>query len=183
MTQPAASSDPKRAPPSLDDAAFARLFDANYAALHIIASAHAGPSDADDVVQEAAMIALRILHEFAPGTSFRAWMAAIVRNVAANERRKSQRRWWRLERLRKETPLPDQGPPEPGPSSLPALHAALAALTEEQRCCLLLKVVLSRSYAEIAELLGVPEPTARSHVFRARKRMLELLPANTGGTP
>ncbi|MDX9912688.1 MAG: RNA polymerase sigma factor [Phycisphaerales bacterium] len=163
----------------LDATEFARLIEDHYADLEVIAAAHAGRSAAQDVLHDASIVAMRVLHEFTPGTSFRAWMAAIIRNVASNEQRKQRRHRWRLERLWQSAPSPEP-PPSRGPS-VPELDAALARLSDDQRCCILLKVVLARSYAEIAECLGIPEPTARSHVFRARKRMLELLPPSIGG--
>lgn len=47
---------------------------------------------AEDVVQEAAIIGLDKLNDFAVGTSFVAWMGQMVRYVALNHARKEQRR-------------------------------------------------------------------------------------------
>ena len=56
---------------------------------------------------------------------------------------------------------------------------ALEALTEEQREAFVLKHVDGRSYAEIAEMLGVGEDALKMRVYRARdelkKRLEELL--------
>src|ERR1043165_8093013 len=46
---------------------------------------------AEDVVQEAALLALGKLDQFEPGTNFRAWMAQMVRYVALNHARKRQK--------------------------------------------------------------------------------------------
>ncbi|MEO0587563.1 MAG: RNA polymerase sigma factor, partial [Planctomycetota bacterium] len=56
-----------------------------------------------------------------------------------------------------------------------AVVAALGGLEPTARACLLLKTVHGHSYAEIGQMLGVPEGTAMSHVHRARKRMRETL--------
>jgi DNA-directed RNA polymerase specialized sigma24 family protein len=61
------------------------------------------------------------------------------------------------------------------------LHEAVASLDADLRLCLLLKVVLSHSYKEIEEITGIPETTARSHVFRARRALLQELAQGTGG--
>jgi RNA polymerase sigma-70 factor (ECF subfamily) len=47
---------------------------------------------AEDAVQEAAVIGLRKIKSFEPGTNFSAWMGQIVRHVALNHRRKYNRR-------------------------------------------------------------------------------------------
>jgi len=44
-----------------------------------------------DLTQEVFVIAYRKLESYRPGTDFRAWIRAIARNVAQNERR----RWYR----------------------------------------------------------------------------------------
>jgi len=155
-----------------------------------------GPSEAEDVLQEACMAALGKLDQFQPGTNFLAWMGRFVRNVALNERRK---------RTRRQTPatdpalLDDQPSSAPGPArasepvaSEPVIDArgvlavdrghfddrllgALRELGEVPRACLLLRVVSDLGYADIAALLAVPEGTAMSHVHRARLFLRERL--------
>ncbi|MEO1129085.1 MAG: RNA polymerase sigma factor [Planctomycetota bacterium] len=158
----------------LDTGAFGALFSASAASLRVVAAAHAGREDAEDVVQEAAMIAMRKRDDFVPGTNFRAWMASIVRGVASNMRRSNRRR-----RLRHRA-LAQQAQQESDATATiqideTALDAALAVLSHEQHECLVLKVVLGHSYRDIGTILGVPEATARSHVHRARQRLYEYL--------
>ena len=45
---------------------------------------------------------------------------------------------------------------------------ALHSLGETARCCLLLRTIEGLPYAQIAELLEIPEGTAMSHVHRSR---------------
>src|SRR5262249_54943115 len=54
----------------------------------IAAAVLGGRSHADDVLQEAAVVALSKLDQFNPATSFTAWMGQIVRFVALNESRR-----------------------------------------------------------------------------------------------
>lgn len=71
---------------------FAEEFVRHHRSLWLVAmSVVANASDADDVLQEAAIIGLQKVGTFQPGTSFRAWMGAIVRNVALNRRRALRR--------------------------------------------------------------------------------------------
>lgn len=78
----------------------------------------------------------------------------------------------------------------PDPSDLPAdLHrervetklsveAALTELPENQRAAIMLKVYEDRSYAEIAEVLGVSVPSVESLLFRARQNLSKKLRAS-----
>jgi RNA polymerase sigma-70 factor (ECF subfamily) len=55
------------------------------------------------------------------------------------------------------------------------LEAALAELPERQRLALLLFEVDGYAHAEIGALLGIPEGTARSDVFQARRKLRGVL--------
>jgi len=86
-------SGPPGRPEPLTASDFAARFEASFRLLWTIASGITGDrSTAEDVVQDAAVIALGKLSEFDPGTSFNAWMGQIVRFVALNHARKHQRR-------------------------------------------------------------------------------------------
>lgn len=153
---------------------FAELYVSAYRTLWCIASAVTGNrSKAGDVVQEASVIALSKLGDFDPGTSFVAWMAQIVRFVALNEGRRAQRERANLDRLAQER--------DPGYATLevpamdPRVESALAELDEVVRLCVVLRTVSDMGYKEISQALGIPEGTAMSHVFRARKVLREKL--------
>ncbi len=148
-------------------------------------------SDADDVLQEAAMIGLRKINEFDPATSFAAWMGGIVRNVARNHARK---------RVRRQTAPADPATLDQSRASLATAAApefnrkgelkpdqaafddrvmgALEALEETPRTCLLLRTLSDMPYREISQILGIPEGTAMSHVHRSRHVMRAMLSAD-----
>lgn len=72
---------------------FAALFQESARVLWTIAAGVLGhPSEAEDVLQEACVMALGKLEQFEPDTNFAAWMGSFVRNVALNHRRKRLRR-------------------------------------------------------------------------------------------
>src|SRR3954468_10321214 len=48
-------------------------------------------TDAEDVVQETMIQALRSFHRFTPGTNCRAWLATILQRVVSNRRRARRR--------------------------------------------------------------------------------------------
>lgn len=132
-------------------------------------------SQADDVLQEAALTALGKLETFREGSSFVAWMGQYVRFVALNHRRKQARRQRSLS-TRPPMSSEDRSPPHPGDELFDAnVLRALQTLGETQRTCLLLKTVVELEYAEIAQMLEIPAGTAMSHVSRARAKMQALL--------
>jgi RNA polymerase sigma-70 factor (ECF subfamily) len=55
------------------------------------------------------------------------------------------------------------------------IQVALEALTEEYREVVVLRHFADLSYAEISEVVGVPEKTVRSRLFSARQRLGALL--------
>jgi len=168
--------DPSPAP--LTPARFATLFRETSGVLWCVAVGVVGDRDlGEDILQEAALLALGKLDTFRPGTSFGAWMGQFVRYLALNQRRKRERRRRALDA---EGPVPISTASQPlGPHSLfdRNVARALAELSEAQRTCLLLKTIVELEYAEIGALLDIPPGTAMSHVSRGRAKMRRLLEA------
>ena len=174
-----------------DPELFAAHYQTAYPSLHLIASGIIGDrTHAHDIVQEAFVIALEKSDQFVAGTNFVAWLSEIVRRCSLNYARKI--------RGRKTTPTdPDllaqtKEDVAERPASWPIstdtgeliktqydfddeTMRALGDITPEARCCLLLRVIQDLSYAEIAELMQIPEGTAMSHVHRSKRRMRESL--------
>ena len=169
----------------MDRQSFAAQYHAAYSRLWQIATGMIGDrAHAEDIVQEAAVIALKKVHSYDPNASFAAWMAAIVRRCSLNYIRK----------LRNRATVPtdpvvlDQSGFTTQATSLPSevvnergmLHESqsefddhvlrgLRSLTDVARCCLLLRVVQQLSYAEISELMQISAGTAMSHVHRSKQ--------------
>lgn len=171
----------------------ARFAEASRALWYIAVGVLGGRSDAEDVVQEAAVIGLRKLSEFDPGSSFVAWMGEIVRNVARNSARKQGRRHTSA----LDPAILDESRAASGITAGVLLTArgdlisddhtfddrvlrALGALEENARVCLLLRVLGDLPYAEISRILGIPEGTAMSHVHRTRRVLREQLGTAAG---
>lgn len=172
---------------SLDKTEFEALYRQSRSALWCIAAGMLGDRTlAEDVVQDAALVAYARRDRFTPGTSFLAWSGRIVRNVALNARRK--RREQSLSMVdateitsvhrngstanTERTPLTTRGELKPEQEAFDdRVLAALQQLSPESRACLLLRTVLELSYADIATALDIPPGTAMSHVHRSRKRL------------
>ena len=149
-------------------------------------------TQAEDVLQEAAMTALSRLHSFEPGSNFDAWMAKIVRFTASNQVRRHYRRRERGSDDEILRCAPAHESPEARPAGVDgkgqltaeqehfddSVTRALAQLSEMPRSSFLLRTVMGLTYREIAELLGIPEGTAMSHVHRSRAMLRDTLLAD-----
>lgn len=154
------------------DADFLKLLEAARPQMWLIAAGVTGNrSEADDVLQDAAIIALRKFDTFEPGTNFNAWMAEVTRNTARNARRKRLRAH-RLMQSAARILSPAAHTSTPAPASREDLILdAVRSLEEIPRTCLLLRVVGGLSYESIAIITQIPQGTAMSHVFRAREKL------------
>ena len=143
--------------------------------------AHNG-ADAEDIVQEAFLKALKAIDGFRGGDA-RVWLLAIVRNTAMNFLRQRRRNnAIDLEQFEPadRSPGPEQGLLEA--SRREQVRRAIARLQPEFREPLVLREIEGLSYKEIAAVLDVPAGTVMSRLSRARQRLLvELAPAKEVG--
>jgi RNA polymerase sigma-70 factor, ECF subfamily len=143
-------------------------------------------AQADDLVQETYLRALRGWHTFRPGSDARRWLFAICHH--------SFLRTMQREALYVEAPDDD---PELESLATAMAHAhaqrtggieaidridlgeaitrALVALSPRYRAAVVLVDVEGQSYEEAAEVLGVPLGTVRSRLFRGRRLLQDLL--------
>jgi len=137
-------------------------------------------SDAEDLVQETYLKALRGFSSFQPGTNFRAWMFQILRNTLSNSRSKLERRMTvPVESEDDFVALPASADT---PESLlierhgaDSVRCAIEQLPDIYRQVILLCDVEDASYREIAQILSIPLGTVMSRLARARKAVRELL--------
>lgn len=130
---------------------------------------------AEDLTQETFLKALAALDSFRPGTNFRAWLFRIGHNNFVN-----------LKRAERKTggPLPDEVAHDAAAAlttaadreALRAVAAAIAELPTEYRSALLLRAEQGMSFKEIAGVLDTTEETARWRVFKARQKLMKVLP-------
>jgi RNA polymerase sigma-70 factor (ECF subfamily) len=159
-----------------DMAAFHQLVDRRAGELYRLAvSLGCRKEDAEDALQETLAAAFRQAGSFRAEASPRTWLAQIlVRQVAGQFRR-----------LRLHPSLQDDAHGEQvaparqsafaGQDARLDVQAALEALSPEQRQAIVLREMERMSYAEIAQVLQVPQGTVESRLHRARRRLAELL--------
>ncbi|MCE9602925.1 MAG: sigma-70 family RNA polymerase sigma factor [Gemmatimonadetes bacterium] len=143
--------------------------------------------DADDLVQETFLRALRHWNTFVPGSDCRRWLATICRNAFLAQVGRGQ-----MVTAVEDDALEAYAAADAhltargaGLNDLfdrfelgPAIRAAIAALDPVFRDVVTLSDVEGFSYEEIAELLMIPLGTVRSRLYRARRQLQETLIAH-----
>lgn len=128
--------------------------------------------DADDAAQDAFFSAWQALDRFDERQALAPWLARIAVNAARDLRRRRRvRRTEPLEELETTTHHPAKDARSGDVVLEMRLSEALSELPERQRLALLLFEVDGYAHAEIGEMLGIPEGTARSDVFHARRKL------------
>jgi RNA polymerase sigma-70 factor (ECF subfamily) len=145
-------------------------------------------SDAEDLVQETYLKALRSFASFQPGTNFRAWIYQILRNNFLSSRSTLERRMTVAMDSEEDGPelAVDTETPETilmDRFSSQLVQRAIDGLPVHYREALLLCEVEEMSYREIAEILTIPIGTVMSRLARARKAVRESLLSTSGAPP
>jgi len=139
--------------------------------------------DAEDMVQESYLRALRSFHTFQAGRDGRAWLLTIVRNTCHT---------WMLQNRPRELHLPlDENTqdvlatlsnPETAlieKKNSQAVREALESIPFEYREVLILREWEELSYKEIAQIVNIPLGTVMSRLSRGRRELYHRLRAVT----
>ena len=136
-------------------------------------------NEAEDLVQETYVKALRGFAGFQQGTNFRAWMYRILRNTFLSSRSKSKTgASVAFEEEEEDQIAASMETPETiflENAQREAVQNALAALPLPFREILLLCDFEEMSYQEISETLAIPMGTVMSRLSRARRALRESL--------
>ena len=146
-------------------------------------------TEAEDLVQDAALLAYRAFGSFQPGTNFKAWFFRILTNAFYSRHRK--------EKHEKANVSTEDVPPlylyrrtaeaglqgrdtDPASAIMDKLDteqvsAALEALPTEYRVVATLYFIEDFSYQQIAEVLECPVGTVRSRLHRGRRMLQKAL--------
>ena len=144
------------------------------------------PSDAEDIVQDASLRALRAIDGYRGGNA-RAWLLTIVRNTAfswlAKQRSASLVMVGDLadvDDVAAEATATDTSQPTPESELIrradrQAVANAIAALSLPMREVVVLRDINDFSYKEIADMLDLPIGTVMSRLSRGRQQLAALL--------
>ncbi|HSI06261.1 MAG: RNA polymerase sigma factor [Myxococcota bacterium] len=150
-----------------DSSAFAELTRRHFRAVFATTLAVLGnAADAEDVAQEAMLVAFERLNSCREPARFSGWLRQIARNLALNHLTARKRR-----RDDSSQEIPSREPPSPVAGTRQRLLAALAKLSEREREVVLLHDLHGWTHPELAEALGISEVMSRQLLFVARKQM------------
>jgi RNA polymerase sigma-70 factor (ECF subfamily) len=159
---------------TFDDVILPHLGDAYRLARWLVGNEH----DADDVVQEASLRALRYFETFS-GRNARGWFLTIVRNTCRASF--SRMRRTAADVFDEELHSSEQSMPDPEALLLHSdavmlLEQALRDLPERSRELLVLREVNGLTYQEVASVLRIPIGTVMSGLSRARSALRRAFP-------
>jgi RNA polymerase sigma-70 factor (ECF subfamily) len=137
--------------------------------------------EAEDLVSDTMLRAFERWEQYRLGTNIRAWLFTILYHLFVSRKRRIDAR---------EVPVADTGP---GGSTRDAVGdadpegafydsflddeivRAIDALPDEYRTTVVLSDIQELRYAEIAKILGIPEGTVKSRLFRGRRLLQQQL--------
>ncbi len=169
-----------------DVEAFARLVRAHSGLVYRLATRILGADDAQDASQEVWIRVWRNIGKFRGESAFSTWLYKITTNTCLSTRRKEQAR--EMREYGDEVPYMPAAPNienDPETAALAGerreeLFRALERVRTEHRAALVLRHMEGLSYAEVAQILDVPDGTAKGWVSRGRAALLVALSRNSG---
>lgn len=134
--------------------------------------------EAEDLTQEAFLRAYRNISQYDPARPFGPWMRVLAANLCYNHLKKARLVRVPLEDEREILKDDSQRSPEillELAQESHSLYRKIWQLPEIQRVALELRHFQGLSYQEMAEAMDLPLNTVRSHLYRARRKLAELL--------
>lgn len=174
-----------------DPAALGRLIEEQQTYIYSIALGLAhNADDAADILQEACIRMARGLGSYRAEARFTTWLYRLVVNIGLDLlRRRGRAVSLEAEQAAGSEPPAQEGGAEPEQAAMRAdlaarVRAALATLPPGQRLALTLQYFEDVRYEEIAEIMGLPLNTVKSHIRRGKERLArelaDLAPAASG---
>ena len=158
-----------------DQSAFGQLYEQYAGAVHGVLLANVPRQDADDLVHEVFLIAMRRISALRDAHSFGAWLSTIARNLAMDHYR----------RLKPTDPLMEDPPEAPCHSTFGQLASgsaeeileAIRSLPDAYSETLILRLVEGMSGPEIALRTGLTHGSVRVNLCRGMRMLRERLEA------
>lgn len=132
-------------------------------------------ADVDDVVQRALEKSLMNLERLSDTDRFEPWVKMIAANEAVDHLRARARAPLQADVDEADTIASEQEDFDPLLSYADCINPFLARISEAEREALTLKDLEGRTFREIAEMLAISVPGAKSRVQRARKNLARAL--------
>jgi len=143
-----------------------------------------GDADAaNDCAQEAFIRAYRALHQYDPTLPFGPWLYRITTNASLNHVQRWHARETPVDELPERPTEIDEGPEATAVrrEEVAEVVAAMAELPAAYRAALTLRHMQQLSYQEVADALGIPLGTVKTHLHRARAALKVRIAARVRG--
>lgn len=135
------------------------------------------PQDAEEVTQEVFWRVYRYAKKFRGDSKVKTWLYTIAVNEARNRLRRRGNSWTVHEDIT-ETELQADHDVEEGyliQERAMEIQSAIEMLNPTQRAVLLMYYREELSYQEIADIMGIPMGTIKTHLFRGKKSLARIL--------
>lgn len=153
----------------MDKLTYAQQLQANRERYYRVAYTYVkNEQDALDIIGEATYKGLRELHTLRKEEYFNTWMMRIVINAAIDFIRKNARHITCGDEVWELIPAEETGL---SPDEALDLYEAMDALSGRDKACVILRFFEEYSFPQIADILREPEPTCKSRLYRALKKM------------
>lgn len=157
-----------------DVEAFERLYRKNVGRVYGVCLRMVGDRAlAEDLAQEAFVLAWRKLHTFRGDSAFSSWLHRLAVNVVLSRQRARRRREARVVPV--DDPEVHHLPRSPRAGAALDLRRAIATLPPAARQVFLLHDVEGLRHAEIAAAMDIAVGTSKAHLHRARKLLRKVL--------
>ncbi|MFM2321096.1 MAG: hypothetical protein RL612_243 [Actinomycetota bacterium] len=145
------------------------------------------PTNAEDLLQETMVKAFKAFNQFEQGTNIRAWLYKIMNNTNINVNVKAGKALgktaldeleeWQIGSAESVTSVAARSAETEAIDAMPseAVKKALLQLPDNWRMIVYYRIVDGLSYAEIAEVLDIPEGSVMSGLHRGKKLLRTLL--------
>lgn len=178
LGRPSSGADLVTVVAARDASALAWVYDEHQAALCSFCHRLLGEREAaEDLVQDVFVSLPGLIHKLEAGRSLRAFLLAIAANRAKQHLRGASRRRKIAERFACEPSAQCTRPDQTAERRWIASRIALAldSLPHDQRVVFVLAELEGQDAASIADILSIPEATARTRLFHARRKLRTIL--------
>ena len=149
---------------------FADFLEQQRGTVYRFLTAAVGPHEADDCFQDTFLAALRAYPRLTDASRLDRWVLRIASRKAIDHHRAAGRRAIPTDDLPERSVVAEGQPEFDGD-----LQAAVASLPTKQRLAVVHRHVLDRSYADVADAMGISEEAARANVYQGLKTLRELM--------
>lgn len=128
---------------------------------------------ADDLAQEVFIKVYRSLHTYRGQARFSTWLYRIAFNLAASQKRLARERWTHVD-LEDSVDEVDalRGHTDTGATDARRdLESAMARLSQAQQWALRLSLEEELTHEEVAEVMGIPLGTVKTHLLRGKQAL------------